>query len=77
MNAIYRWAEKNGVQALNAQGGLLCLSGGVGPHYAPYLDPDWQARLVTAEGTALEGALALALGQQGRQDGHIGDGGSA
>lgn len=39
---------------------ILCLAGGVGPHYAPYL-PDWMtANLRPAKGRALDGAFALA-----------------
>lgn len=38
----------------------LCLTGGLGPHYEPYLAPVNQARLHAPEGTALEGAVLLA-----------------
>lgn len=38
----------------------LCVTGGLGTHYLPFLDPDHQARLVAAAGTALDGALFLA-----------------
>lgn len=38
----------------------LCLTGGVGPHYAPYLNTDLQDRIRPALGTALDGALHLA-----------------
>lgn len=50
--------------ALNAldfkAGDILCLAGGVGPHYADYLPPHMTENLVTAEGRALDGAFALA-----------------
>ena len=35
----------------------LCLTGGVGVHYAPYLD---DLTLIAPKGSALDGALALA-----------------
>ncbi len=40
---------------------VLCLAGGVGPHYAPYLPPRMTGNLVGAKGRALDGAFALAL----------------
>lgn len=39
---------------------VLCLAGGVGPHYAPYLPQIHRARIRPPNGTALDGALALA-----------------
>jgi glucosamine kinase len=39
---------------------VLCLSGGLGPHYAEYLDPCYRALLSPPRGTALDGALRLA-----------------
>ncbi|SHH86318.1 BadF/BadG/BcrA/BcrD ATPase family protein [Marivita hallyeonensis] len=39
---------------------VLCLAGGVGPRYAPYLEKRYKARIVSALGTALDGALSLA-----------------
>lgn len=44
------------------QGGsdIICLTGGVGPHYAPFLPSEIKARLRPPTGTALDGALALA-----------------
>lgn len=39
----------------------LCLTGGVAPHYAPYLPAAVQAAIVPAKGSGLDGALALAL----------------
>lgn len=39
---------------------ILCLAGGVGPHYAPYLSPEYQAAIAPAQGTALQGAIRLA-----------------
>jgi len=41
-------------------GDIVCLTGGVGPSYAPCLPNDVQALLAPPQGTALEGALALA-----------------
>lgn len=38
----------------------LCLSGGIGPTYADYLDPCHQNRLHPPKGSALDGALMLA-----------------
>lgn len=40
---------------------VLCLSGGVGPHYAPYLPKAAQAAIVAPKGQGVEGALRLAL----------------
>ncbi|MGB3280462.1 MAG: BadF/BadG/BcrA/BcrD ATPase family protein [Pseudorhodobacter sp.] len=42
-------------------GDVLCLSGGVGPHYAAYLPQDAQDAIVPAKGSGLDGALRLAL----------------
>lgn len=39
---------------------VLCLGGGLGPQYAAFLPDDIRARIVAPEGTALDGALALA-----------------
>ncbi|WP_456387712.1 BadF/BadG/BcrA/BcrD ATPase family protein [Profundibacter sp.] len=38
----------------------LCLTGGLGPHYASFLPPAYGAKTTTAKGSALEGALLLA-----------------
>ena len=38
----------------------LCLTGGLGPHYAQYLPRNYQGNLIKAKGTALDGALLLA-----------------
>lgn len=47
----------------------LCLSGGVGPHYAPYLPQEFKQNIITPFGSNLEGTFALAraaaLGQAG------------
>ena len=43
-----------------SEGDVICLSGGVGPHYAPYLKAAHQERVRPARGTALDGALLLA-----------------
>lgn len=39
---------------------VLCVSGGLGPRYAPWLDENFQARIAQPEGTALDGAVRLA-----------------
>ncbi len=41
-------------------GEKLCLLGGVGPHYADYLDEDTAASIADPLGSALDGALTLA-----------------
>lgn len=41
-------------------GMALCLTGGIGPVYAPYLPADMRAAVAAPKGTPLEGALALA-----------------
>lgn len=38
----------------------LCLTGGLGPHYAAFLPPLLAANVVNAKGSALDGALLLA-----------------
>lgn len=38
----------------------LCLTGGIAPHFKPYLPQEKQARLTNAEGVPLDGALDLA-----------------
>jgi glucosamine kinase len=51
----------NGLRALGWQSGEhLCLTGGVGPHYQPYLPPDMAACVTAPKGSGLDGALALA-----------------
>ena len=53
-----------GLRALGWRAGdAMCLIGGVGPRYAGLLPPEMQAALVEARGSALDGALALALEQ--------------
>ncbi len=42
-------------------GDVLCLSGGLGPHYASFLSAALTENLQPPQGTALEGAFALAL----------------
>ncbi|SEN36863.1 glucosamine kinase [Pseudorhodobacter antarcticus] len=46
---------------------VLCLTGGVGPHYAPYLPKLVQAAITPAKGSGLDGALHLALARQRAQ----------
>ncbi|WP_223421568.1 BadF/BadG/BcrA/BcrD ATPase family protein [Tateyamaria pelophila] len=41
----------------------VCLTGGVGPHYEPYLQPAYRARIEPPAGVALDGALHLARQQ--------------
>ena len=43
-----------------AKGETLCLAGGVGPHYAPYLPDTLTGNLQAPKGNALDGAFALA-----------------
>ncbi|MEV8468438.1 BadF/BadG/BcrA/BcrD ATPase family protein [Fluviibacterium sp. DFM31] len=38
----------------------VCLIGGLGPHYATYLAPRYQALIAPSQGTALDGAMTLA-----------------
>lgn len=38
----------------------LCVGGGLGPAYVPYLAPETQAAIIPALGTAIDGALTLA-----------------
>lgn len=40
--------------------GVICLTGGVGPHYAAWLSPGARDRLTAPHGSALDGALTLA-----------------
>jgi glucosamine kinase len=42
------------------KGDLLCLGGGLGPHYAPYLAKTFTANAIAPKGTALDGAFAMA-----------------
>ena len=50
-----------GLSALGyAPGDVLCLAGGVGPHYAPYLPQEVLQNLQAPQGNALDGAFALA-----------------
>ena len=42
-------------------GAALCLAGGVGPHYSDYLAPAHRAFIRPVQGTALDGALRLAV----------------
>lgn len=56
------------LEALGAEGtDPVCLSGGLGPHYAPYLSSVGAARLTDPDGNALDGALRLAATQKQRQ----------
>ncbi|WP_339760617.1 BadF/BadG/BcrA/BcrD ATPase family protein [uncultured Sulfitobacter sp.] len=52
---------QNALAALEYQtNDLLCLAGGVGPHYAPYLPGQMTANLAPAKGRAVDGAFTLA-----------------
>jgi glucosamine kinase len=42
-------------------GQVVCLTGGIGPHYIPYLPADLRADLAEREGEPLDGAISLAL----------------
>ena len=42
-------------------GDALCLSGGLGPHYAAHLPPDFLKGRIDARGNALDGAFQLAM----------------
>ena len=41
-------------------GMTICLTGGIGPHYADYLAKDQQANLIAPKGPPIDGAIALA-----------------
>jgi glucosamine kinase len=41
-------------------GEVLCLTGGLGPHYADFLPPDFTKSLIAPKGSALDGAVLLA-----------------
>ena len=41
-------------------GQVICLTGGIGPHFKPYLPAPMQAAVVAADGEPLSGALSLA-----------------
>jgi glucosamine kinase len=53
------------LRALGAMGfaapDVLCLSGGIGPHYAAFLPTELQAAIVAPKGQAIDGAVRLAL----------------
>ncbi|MDF0601585.1 BadF/BadG/BcrA/BcrD ATPase family protein [Psychromarinibacter sp. C21-152] len=49
------------LHALGAEAGeTVCLTGGMGPHYAGYLPADLTAALIPPRGTPLDGAILLA-----------------
>jgi glucosamine kinase len=51
----------NGLRALGwTPAEPLCLTGGIGPHYANWVVPEAAAAVVPAKGTALDGAMTLA-----------------
>ncbi|WP_299604950.1 BadF/BadG/BcrA/BcrD ATPase family protein [uncultured Tateyamaria sp.] len=50
------------IRHLGWQAGVpLCLTGGIGPHYGPYLPENVRTCLSKAEGEPLDGAMSLAL----------------
>lgn len=52
---------ERGLDALGFKDGdVLSLSGGVGPHYQPYLSERFTQNIATAKGSALDGAFMLA-----------------
>lgn len=53
LNTILRFAEISGDE-------IICLIGGVGPHYERFLEPVYRARIHPPLGVALDGALQLA-----------------
>lgn len=67
-DANARHVMQEGATYLNAclgevtlsQGDAICLTGGVGPHYEPYLAERFREQVRPAQGTALDGALLLA-----------------
>lgn len=60
LHAGTAYIEK-GLAALDwTDGSILSLAGGVGPHYAPYLDKRFTDNLGQTQGTALQGAFSLA-----------------
>ena len=50
-------------------GDLLCLTGGLGPHYKDYLPDDVLIGLVPPNGSALDGAFALAVAKDLQREG--------
>ena len=48
-------------------GETLCLTGGVGPHYADYLPADFLAGRIKSRGSALDGAFQLAKSNLAKQ----------
>ena len=56
------------LQAVGWQPGMaLCLTGGLAPHYAPFLPDEMRNCVTAAEADPIEGALALALEHAERQ----------
>lgn len=62
--AIMREGADEITRALRAlgwqPGQALCLTGGIGPHYLPYLPEDLRAGVAEPEGHPLDGAISLA-----------------
>ena len=62
------WLMERGAAYLNSvlriveitEGERICLIGGLGPHYARYIAPEYRERIFSPKGTALDGALELA-----------------
>jgi glucosamine kinase len=54
---------QSGLDGLGFRAGdRLCLTGGIGARYAPFLDADYARNLAAPRGSALEGAVRLAHG---------------
>ena len=50
-----------GLRLIGWQSGQpVCLTGGIGPYYAPFLPEDLRACLAKAQGEPLDGAISLA-----------------
>jgi glucosamine kinase len=62
----------HGLAALGFKSGdLICLTGGVGPQYAPFLSSDILSGQIVSRGNALDGAFELARANFAKQRGGI------
>ena len=57
-----RYIEDTATALGFSAGDALCLLGGVGPRYEPFLAADFTRNIVAPQGTALDGAIQLARG---------------
>ena len=55
-----KYLEEALVALGHQKGDAVCLTGGLGPHYATYLAPQFTENLIPARGNALDGAFQLA-----------------